>query len=455
MAKTKSRTTALPARNVRDGRKYRSRSEREAQSNRIILMVAGILALVIVLILGGALAIEYVITPNQPVAVVGGQGISTQDFQQRVKFERWRLGNFLLAQIGQYPPQTHQQILGDQQYGLSQYYQALQIPTTLGNQVLTDMENDLIVQQYAAANNITVSQADVDQQLFKSFGFEPNSTTPTPTITPSTTPTPLVSPTPTSTPTLTPVPSQTVTPTASPFPTGIPTATPGATERRQNYDKASQSYFDSATKATGISAAQIRQIYYLTALTDKVKQAVAALPSAEQDQVKARHILINVPQGTADDSAFKQKANDIMTALQKGESFANLARADSEDTGSAVKGGELGWASHGAYVKEFEDAVWNKDNKVGAVLGPIKTQYGYHIIQIEGRETRTIDESQRTQMQTTQFNDWLTKQQTDKKAQKYDYWTDRTPDTPTLDQLGLPTNVQTSGSSGFPSIPGQ
>ena len=120
MAKTKSRTTALPARNVRDGRKYHSRSEREAQTNRIVLIVAGILGLIIVLIIGGAFLIEFVITPNQPVAVVDGQGISTQDFQLRVKFERWRLGNFLVQQVGQYPPQTQQQILGDQQYGLVQ-----------------------------------------------------------------------------------------------------------------------------------------------------------------------------------------------------------------------------------------------------------------------------------------------------------------------------------------------
>jgi parvulin-like peptidyl-prolyl isomerase len=451
MAKTKSRTTAIPARSIRDGRKYRSRSEREAQGNRIVLIAAGILGLVIVLILGGALLIEYVITPNQPVAEVAGQGISTRDFQQRVSFERWRLGNFLLAQIGQYPPDTQQQLLSNQQYGFSQYYQALQIPTTLGNQVLTDMENELIVQQYAKDHNISVTPDDVDKKIFQAFGYAPNPTTATPTVTPTITTTPLVSPTPTTTPTLTPVPSQTVTPTASPFPTGIPTATPGATEQRQNYDKNSKNYFDTAAKASGISEAQIRQIYYNSALADKVKEAVAPLPAAQQEQVKARHILINVPQGTTDDAAFKQKANDIMAALQKGESFANLARANSEDTGSGAKGGELGWASKGAYVKEFEDAVWNKDNKVGDVLGPIKTQYGYHIIQIEGRETRTVSESDRTTMQDKSYNDWLTAQQTEKKAQKFDNWASVKQDTPTLEQLGLPTDVQSSGlPSGFP-----
>src|SRR5258706_3393860 len=97
MAKTKSRTTALPARNVRDGRKYRSRSEREAQSNRIILMVAGILALVIVLILGGALAIEYVITPNQPVAVFGGWGGFNQKFLPPAKIVQLARGSFFLV----------------------------------------------------------------------------------------------------------------------------------------------------------------------------------------------------------------------------------------------------------------------------------------------------------------------------------------------------------------------
>jgi hypothetical protein len=54
-------------------------------------------------------------------------------------------------------------------------------------------------------------------------------------------------------------------------------------------------------------------------------------------------------------------------------------------------------------------------------------------------------------MQDKSYNDWLTAQQTEKNAKKFDYWADRTPSTPTLEQLGLPANVQPSGApSGFP-----
>src|SRR5579859_3528994 len=104
MAKTKSRTTGLPvpAKRDPDARKYRSRSEREAEQNRLVLIASGIIGGVIVLILVGALLIEGVILPNQPVASVNGQTISTQDFQRRVTFERWETGQQLIQVINTY-----------------------------------------------------------------------------------------------------------------------------------------------------------------------------------------------------------------------------------------------------------------------------------------------------------------------------------------------------------------
>ena len=84
MAKSKSKTTGLPAPARRDpnARKYRSRSERDAYHNRLALMASGILGAVIILILVVALVIEGVIVPNQPVASVNGQTISTTAFQK-------------------------------------------------------------------------------------------------------------------------------------------------------------------------------------------------------------------------------------------------------------------------------------------------------------------------------------------------------------------------------------
>jgi hypothetical protein len=248
MAKSRSRTTAIPtpAQRSADARKYRSRSQREAEANRLVLIVAGVIGGVILLILAGALLIEGVINPNTPVASVNGQNISMKDFQRRVIFERWRTGTFLASVVNQYASQFGaqyaQQLLTSQQSPYAQLYSELYTPTLMGQRVLDDMVNAVLIKQYADANNIKVDQADIDKRIQEAFGYSSNGETPTATPTDTTTPTPLVSATPTTTPTVTPAPSQTETPTFTPFPTGIPTATPGPTERAQTFQKNQQDY---------------------------------------------------------------------------------------------------------------------------------------------------------------------------------------------------------------------
>ncbi len=446
MAKTKSKTTGLPVPAKRDpnARKYRSRSERNAYNNRLALIASGGLGAVIILILVSALIIEGVILPNKAVASVNGQTISTTAFQKRVVYERWQAGQVLGAMLNQYG-QYAQQILSDTQNQYGQLYQQLSQPTAMGQKVLDDMVNDILIKQYADANNIKVNDDDINKQLGTSFGYNPNPQTSTPTVTPSLTPSPLVSSTPTATPTITPVPSQTVTPTSTAIPTGIPTITPGPTDQKATFDKNLSTFYDRAAKATGLTQDELKQIFVADALRQKVTEAIAGKPQNQQQEVKARHILL--------DATKTSEASEILTALQNGASFANLARADSTDTSNRDKGGELGWAPKGQYVPEFEAAVWNDQTKIGAVVGPIKTQFGLHIIQIEGREVRTLTDAEAQQVQSKTFQDWLTKQGSDTaKVQKFDNWYDVVPSRPNLQDLGLPDLTQQG--SGIPGLPG-
>jgi parvulin-like peptidyl-prolyl isomerase len=95
----------------------------------------------------------------------------------------------------------------------------------------------------------------------------------------------------------------------------------------------------------------------------------------KDDQVKGRHILV----------ATEKEANDIISKLDKGESFQALAREFSMDPGSKVNGGDLGWFSKGQMVKPFETAAFSL--KKGAYTkDPIQTQYGYHIILVEDKK---------------------------------------------------------------------
>lgn len=98
------------------------------------------------------------------------------------------------------------------------------------------------------------------------------------------------------------------------------------------------------------------------------------------EQRRARHILVATGKDV-DDKAAAGKAADIRARLEKGEDFAALARQYSDDTGSAANGGELGWAGKGTYVGPFEDALFAA--RPGETTQPVKTEFGYHIIQLE------------------------------------------------------------------------
>ena len=102
------------------------------------------------------------------------------------------------------------------------------------------------------------------------------------------------------------------------------------------------------------------------------------------EQAKSRHILIQVPPGAdaKTDAAAKAKAEDILKQLQKGANFAELAKKYSDDPGSKDSGGELGFAQRGHMVPEFDKAIFTQ--KIGDIE-IVKTQYGYHIVQVEER----------------------------------------------------------------------
>ena len=78
------------------------------------------------------------------------------------------------------------------------------------------------------------------------------------------------------------------------------------------------------------------------------------------------------------------EAQAVEELLKQGVDFAEVARKYSKDTGSGQNGGELGWAPASNYVAEFADAV--STLKIGEISEPVKTQFGYHIIQVIARE---------------------------------------------------------------------
>lgn len=104
------------------------------------------------------------------------------------------------------------------------------------------------------------------------------------------------------------------------------------------------------------------------------------------ERVKVRHILIKTEGKPKDEvPKLKAKAEDILKQLQHGGDFAELAKKNSEDPGSAEKGGELGWIVRGQTVPNFEKTAFSL--KPGQLSGIIETEYGFHIIQVEDKQT--------------------------------------------------------------------
>jgi peptidyl-prolyl cis-trans isomerase D len=114
------------------------------------------------------------------------------------------------------------------------------------------------------------------------------------------------------------------------------------------------------------------------------------------ERVRVRHILIKT-QGKpkADEPVLRAKAEALLKQIKAGGDFGELAKKNSEDPGSAVKGGELGWVTRGQMVPNFEKAAFSL--KPGELSGIVDTEYGYHIVQAEEKQeahTQTFQEAE-------------------------------------------------------------
>ncbi|HJH15768.1 MAG TPA: SurA N-terminal domain-containing protein, partial [Bilophila wadsworthia] len=107
---------------------------------------------------------------------------------------------------------------------------------------------------------------------------------------------------------------------------------------------------------------------------------------ATPEMVRARHILIlsNAKASAEDQAKAKAKIEEIAQRIKAGEDFGTVAKEVSEDPGSGPQGGELGWFAHGQMVPEFDKASFALNP--GELSEPVKTQFGWHLIQLEEKK---------------------------------------------------------------------
>lgn len=131
-------------------------------------------------------------------------------------------------------------------------------------------------------------------------------------------------------------------------------------------------------------------------VTDEELRELYESRSDQNEQAEVSHILV----------ADEAEANAIIDLLEQGEPFEELATARSLDEGSAVQGGNLGVRPRGSYVEPFDEAVWNAEE--GEIVGPVETQFGYHVIRVEEFRTNTFDdleESLRDELRSQRADD--------------------------------------------------
>jgi peptidyl-prolyl cis-trans isomerase D len=432
-----------------------SRVSREQRQRKwIVLSAAIVFASVLGVIIFGLLY-ELVLQGRQAVATVNGEKITISEFQKEVRYQRfqsvrtyesyYQIYEALGAEMGQSFLSGLQQI----QYRLSEEYQVL-----FGEEVVQQMIDNESIAQYAEENGITVSQAEIDEELQSAFGYYPDGTpTPEPTITPFSTstltseqlslvsPTPEIVPTEESTaeeavPTVAEVPAEdeeedaeaagtqqaenAVTPeaelTSTPTLEPLPTETPYTLEGYQDNLKA----LVDQLREIGLSQDYLELKFRQAMLREKVFEAVTADIESVQEQVWARHILVES----------EGLAQEVLQKLEAGEDWSELAAEYSTDDSNKMAGGDLGWFIRGSMVAPFDEAAFNLE--VGEVSDPVETQFGWHIIQVLGHEVRPVNANVLEQTREQRFAEWLEGWKEQANIEVRDNWQAEIPTTPTI-----------------------
>jgi len=418
-------------------RKFVARREREKKQTALIRNISLGIVAVVILLLGFGYLDQTVLQKQRPVATVNGEKISIAQFQGRVRLERENLINQYL----QYKQmaEIYQMDLTSQTQPIEE---RLSQPLTIGSDAITTMTNELIYKQEAANYGIEVTEADVEKEIQAFLNYFPDGT---PTAMPTSTPvsfetatlspeqlalvtiTPTATEAPTSTPAAIATPTEAVeetpteegdtSPTAVPVPTL--TATPYTLEGYQ------QAYTETLPlyEKFGVNEADFRFLFesrlYYTKLYDEITKDTPR----EDEYIWARHILLD------DASA----AAIVRERLLAGEDFGTVAQEASIDPSVATNKGDLGWFTKDMMVKPFSDAAFAL--KIGEISDVVKTDFGYHVIQLLGRETRPLDETAYQRARDKVFQEWLAATREDYDIEVFDdVWQSEVPTDPDLQQ---------------------
>lgn len=409
-------------------KKHMAKLERERIQRRYLIIGSVVVVVVVIgLVLYGIIDQMY-LQSRRPVAVVNDTNILTTEFQGQTRLARYNMiqSAFSVYQLTQFmgnDPTTLQPIVSQLQSIDGQLF-----PPVIGRQVLDQMIDDILIKQEAENLGISVSNAEIEQEIEQAFGYFRNGV-PTPTTAPELAPTSTLTElqnslipataTPTEEESTTSTPSisdedvdplsDAETPTPQPSPTPI-----SVQDFNDRYDE-TISNLNSEYK---ISENDMRSAFESDLYKQKVLDKLITDVACENEQAWAFHILV-------DD---EDLANDIKSRLAEGEDWSLMASTYSTDASNKDSNGDLGWFAKGVMVPEFDEAVFNLE--IGETSDPINTQFGWHIIRKIGHEVKPISDQECQQLKLEELNIWLESQRESSDITYLDYWTEIVPEDP-------------------------
>ena len=473
MAKKRRRRRQAEEPQVENRRETRLRARERERNLRLMSIIGGIVGVALILVLYGVVN-ELIIKPNSVLAQVEDRTIVTRDFWQQARLRQSELENQRLrlqifaqqfgdsslfaSQIASInatlasPLTLGTQVLNDLIEGA-----VLQIKAPEVGVAVTDEEVEETLREEVARGQgaLTVPQATATADA----AIEATATAE------SFTPTPLPSPNPTredgadSEPTATAsAPGDTADEPSPPEPPTVLTD--------DLYEEGLGTLEENLRDNAGMNLANYREVIRARLLRTKMSETISQdLVSTTEEQARVRHILIAVDpepenepppaetpaaepeskeesgestaettagatvevdeddspappeiwnpdangDGRVDDAEALAFAQRLHQRILDGEDFAGLALQFSNDPGSGSQGGDLGWAGPGRYVPEFDEAAFSLE--VGEISAPVKTSFGYHIIEVLERDDERPKEEANLQQEYAQaFQTWLQEQ---------------------------------------------
>lgn len=392
----------------RISKKHLARAERERIQVRWLLGVIIAIAVVAIGILGYGWIDSVYIQPKKTVVTVNEDTITQGEFQGRIRIHQREL----LGQLNSYMQMeqlfaSDPQTLASIQELQNQIRTQLAYPELIGQEVIYSMIRETLIRQEAEKMGIRVLPEEIERRIQHSFGFYPEGT-PTlfPTPTPDATRVAAIAAASESTP----EPSPTSTLPQTPF----PTATPYVLEA---YEVDYEQFLDSLSDF-GISESDFFVYIEAQLLEEKVREQFDPEIDRMAEHVLLQHTLI-----------FDEEiAQEALEQLESGDAWADIVLEYSEDQNSRESSGDLGWKTLDDMVRFLgQMGLAAFSAQVDEVVGPIESQYGWHLLRIVDRQDREILETAYQEAVDNAFETWIDDLTTEAEITVVDDWQDHLP----------------------------